>query len=347
MSKWILITAILFSLILPCQALELEAPEVPDSGREWMPQRTETFSEGLRELLGNTLTVIQPDIKEAVSTALSVITASMILSLLQAFSGSAKQTLALAGTIWTAAILIRSSNSLIHLGADTIQEMSDYGKLLFPVMTTAMASQGGLTASAALYAGTAAFDTVLGSLLSDALIPMLYLFLALAAANAALGEDILKQLRDLIKNVTSWCLKTLLMIYTTYMSITGVVSGTTDAVALKATRVTISSVVPVVGGILSDASESVLVSAGLMKNAAGIYGILAVLAVFLSPFLRIGLHYLILKLTAALCAMIAPRSMAGLVSDFSSAMGLLLSMTGAVCLFLLISTICFMKGVGM
>lgn len=81
----------------------------------------------------------------------------------------------------------------------------------------------------------------------------------------------------MVKNVVSWSLKTILTVFTTYMTVTGVVSGTTDAAALKATKVTISSVVPVVGGILSDASEAVLVSAGLMKNAAGIYGILAVL----------------------------------------------------------------------
>ena len=130
------------------------------------------------------------------------------------------------------------------------------------------------------------------------------------------------------------------------MSITGVVSGTTDAAALKAAKMTISSVVPVVGGILSDASESVLVSAGLMKNAAGIYGILAILAVFLEPFLRIGAHYLILKLTAALCGVFGSKQMTELIGDFSSAMGLLLAMTGATCLLLLISTVCFMKGVG-
>ena len=153
-------------------------------------------------------------------------------------------------------------------------------------------------------------------------------------------------MRDMLKGFVSWCLKTMLTVFTTYMSITGVVSGTTDAAALKAAKMTISTVVPVVGGILSDASESVLVSAGLMKNAAGIYGILAVLAVFLEPFLRIGSHYLLLKLTAAVSGIFGSKKMTDLIGDFSTAMGLLLAMTGAACLLLLISTVCFMKGVG-
>lgn len=245
-----------------------------------------------------------------------------------------------------ASILLTSANSMIHLGAETVTSLSEYGKLLLPVMTAALAAQGGTTASAALYVGTTAFDMLLSSFISKLLVPMVYLYLALAAANSAIGEDVLKKMRDFIKWLVSWLLKTLLTVYTTYMSISGVVSGTTDAAALKTAKVTISSVVPVVGGILSDASEAVLVSAGLMKNAAGIYGILAVLALFLSPFLRIGVHYLILKLTAALCGLFGTKRMTDMIEDFSTAMGLLLAMTGSACLLLLISTICFMKGVG-
>ena len=101
-----------------------------------------------------------------------------------------------------------------------------------------------------------------------------------------------------------------------------------------------------VGGILSDASEAVLVSAGTVKNAAGIYGMLAVIAIWIGPFLKIGLHYLLLKLTGAVCAIFGSKEMSGLVGDFSSAMGMLLAMTGSVCLMLMISLVCFMRGVG-
>ena len=130
------------------------------------------------------------------------------------------------------------------------------------------------------------------------------------------------------------------------MGITGVISGTTDAATLKAAKLTISGVVPVVGGILSDASEAVLVSAGLVRNAAGIYGIFAILAIFLTPFLRIGCHYLLLKLTGTLCAVFGVKRCTDLIGDFTTAMGLLLAMTGSVCLLQLISTVCFLRGVG-
>lgn len=346
MSKLLLSLLLFAFLVMPVYALEIEAPPVPDSGARIMPEQTDSFGDGLWELLHKALLQIRPDLAEASKVCLSILAAVMSVSLLRTFSGQAKQSAEFAGTVAIAAVLWNSTNSMIHLGAETVQELSDYGKLLFPVMTTAMAAQGGVTASASLYTGTAIFDAIVSSLISKALVPMVYLFLVLAIANSAIKEDVLKKMRDLIKSAVSWLLKTVLTVFTTYMSITGVVSGTTDAAALKATRVTISSVVPVVGGILSDASEAVLVSAGMLKNAAGIYGILAVLSVFLEPFLRIGTHYLMLKATAAVCAVFGTASLTGLADDFSSAMGLLLAMTGAVCLLMLISTVCFLKGVG-
>ena len=168
----------------------------------------------------------------------------------------------------------------------------------------------------------------------------------MAAANAAIGDDLLKKLRDFLKWLMTWVLKTVLYVFTGYMGITGVVSGTTDAAALKAAKLTISGVVPVVGGILSDASEAVLVSAGVVKNAAGIYGIFAVLALIAEPFFRIGVHYLILKFTAAVCGIFGSKRITELIDDFTSVMGLLLAMTGTVCLLILISTVCFLRGVG-
>lgn len=344
MKQLLIIILVLFQLAVPVSALEIEAPPVPDSGRELMPSDTSSFPEALTELLDKTLQRVRPDFSEAAAVGSAVFASGLLLSLLDPQKG--KGPAVLAAVAGAAVILLGSSNVLIHLAADTVRELSDYGKLLFPVMTAAMAAQGGVTTSAALYTGTAVVDSLLSSLLSGILVPAVYLYLAMAVTFAATGEEMLKRLRDMIKNAISWCLKTILTVFTTYMSITGVVSGTTDAAALKAAKVTISSVVPVVGGILSDASEAVLVGAGVMKNAAGIYGILAVLAVFLEPFLRIGVHYLVLKITAALCGIFGSGGITALAEDFSSAMGLLLAMTGSVCLLLMVSTVCFLKGVG-
>lgn len=335
----------LLFLAVPASALEIEAPLVPDTGRRWMPENTQSLQEGLRELLQKVLAEIRPDIPEASKVCLGILATVLLISMLQSLSSPVKKTADAVGAVAIASLLLMNTQSMIHLASETVQQIGDYGKLLLPVMTAALAAQGGITASAALYAGTAVFMALLGSLMGNVLVPGIYLYLTLVTGSSATGENMLKKVADTLKSLFGWILKTLLMVFTTYLSLTGVVSGTTDAAALKAAKVTMSSFVPVVGGILSEASEAVLVSAGLMKNAAGIYGILAVLALFLYPFLQIALHYLFLKLTAAVCSVFGSTGMSNLIDAFSSAMGQLLGMTGSACVMVLISTVCYLKGV--
>ena len=345
--RFVLMTlALVFALSTPVMAMDFTAPSAPSDVQELMPAETENFGQGLWKIAKSAVADFAPELASAAGTCLSLIAVVMLASVLNGMPGSSKTVIKFVSTLAVGAILLGQANSLINLCAKTVGELSDYGKLLLPVMTAALAAQGGATSATALYAGTAVFDTLLNSLISNLLVPMVYLFLALAIANSATGESLLKKIRDFIKWLMTWGLKIILYVFTGYLSITGVITGTADAAAVKAAKLTISSVVPVVGGILSDASEAVILGAGVMKNAVGIYGLLAIAAIFITPFLQIGLQFLLLKLTSAICGVFDVKEASALIEDFSGALGLLLGMTGTVCLLLLISTVCFMKGMG-
>ena len=344
MRKLLLLMLLVHTVILPAGAAEITAPGVPEAGAQIMPEETESFGDGLVQLLRNGIDRLQPDLRESVRTCVRILTAALLYSLLQILLKQSGKTASMAAVSSVCLLVFQDTDTLIRMASDTVFEICEYGKLLCPVMTAALAGQGAVSASSGLYMGTLLFLALLGALISRFFVPMVYAFLVFSAANSAFEEEYLRKFADSIKSVLSWLLKTLLLIFTTYMSITGVVAGTTDAAALKAAKVTISTAVPVVGGVLSDASEAVLVGMGLMKNAAGIYGILAALAIFLGPFLKVGMQYLSLKLSASLCSMFAAKNVASLVNDLSTALGLLLSMLASACTMVLISTVCFLKG---
>lgn len=344
MKKTLIIIFLLLIFSVPVAAEEITAPEAPDDVLDMMPQDQESFGQGIWYVIKTGLEEVRPDIAESLEVCLRVFAAALLLSLLRSMQAQSKPVFELIGVVGIACILLEPANSLIHLGADTVRQISEYGKLLLPVMTTALAAQGGTTTSAALYTGTVLFDTLLSTAISSILIPMVYIFLALSVVNAATGETLVKRLMDFSKWLITWCLKIILYVFTGYIGITGVVSGATDQTALKTVKLTISGAVPVVGNILSDASEAVLVGAGVLKNAAGIYGMLAVFAIFMGPFLKIGVQYVCLKLTAAACGVIAEKKSGELIDSFSGAMGFLLAMTGTICLMQMISTVCFLKG---
>ena len=325
---------------------EIAAPTVPEAGRKLMPKETENFSQGLRQILRELLPILRPELDQGLRSGVGLIAVCMLLSLLRSGSPEISGTANLVGAVSIGTLLFAGAHTMIRLGADTVTQMSEYEKLLLPAATAAMAAQGGFTSATALYAGSALFNTVLSSLLVKLLLPVQYLYLAAGTAGAALGNEVFKNLKKTMKDLIFWCMKTLLSLFTAYLGITGVVSGTTDAAVVKAAKTTISSLIPVVGGILSDASEAVLVGTGLLRNAVGIYGILAILAVFLGPFGRIGVQFLILKGAACLCSIFGSKQDTELIDDFSEVMRMLLGMTGGMCLLLLVSSVCFLKGVG-
>lgn len=336
---------VLLLLGIPAQAMEITAPTVPSFAEEFMVTEPENLLEGVRQVLKSAAGHLLPDMREASRVCIGMITAVMVVSLIRTIPADIGKSVDLAGTAAIAGVFLSAAGALIELGAETVTQISEYGKLLLPVMTAALAAQGGVTASTALYTVTAMFDALLSSMISNVLLPLLYLFLAVCVAYGAVGESVLQKIRDGMKWLMIWLLKTILYVFTGFIGITGVVSGPTDAATLKAAKLTISGFVPIVGGILSDASEAVLVSAGLVKNAVGLYGLFAILAIWIGPFLRIGAHYLLLRFTVMVCSILGNKRITELIQDFAAAMGFLLAMTGSVCLMLLISTVCFMKGV--
>ena len=340
-----IILVLIIVMAVPVAAMDFTAPAAPEQAQKYLPDETANFGDGLRFVIKSALETVQPSITEALGVCISLVAAALLVGLLSEISGNVKMTVELVGTVTVGVLLFRPTNSLIRLGIEIIQQISQYGKLLLPVMTGAMAAQGSVAKSGAIYAATAFFDALLSHAASELLVPLVYILISVSIACNLFQQPLLKDMRKFIKWLLTWSLKTILYVFTGYISITGVVGGATDATMLKATKLTISGMVPVVGSILSDASEAVLVSAGLMKNAVGIYGLLVVIALWIGPFLQIGIQYLMLKATAGICEMFGTKQIAELMKDFSSAMGLVLAMTGTVCLIFIISTICFLKGV--
>jgi len=333
---------LLASMSMPVNALDITAPPLTGTAAVDVPEAG-SFGEGLMMIIKDLLPLIRPDIHEAAGVCTGIICAVILCSVLRTFSSDIERVSDIIAVACIGATVLYSMDSMVRLAEDTIGEMSVYGKLLIPVMTTALAAQGAPGTSAALCAGTLAMDTLVIGVINRLLLPGVYMFLALSIAAAATGEDLLKKCRDLIRNLMTFFLKTSLSVFMAYMGITGIISGTTDAAALKVTKASISMFVPVVGGILSDAAGSVLIGVKLAKNAAGLYGIFALLVIFLEPFILIGCHYLMLKLTASVCSVIASKPVTELICDISSGMGLLLGMTGAVCVLLLVGVICYLR----
>jgi stage III sporulation protein AE len=311
-----------------------------------MPDQQENLLEGIWQVLQKALYSFSPALKEAGKSCAGVFCIAMLLCIFQLLTTKdATSAIQMLAMVTISLMLLTTSSSLILQAGETATEMSEYAKLLLPVMTAGMSAQGCVTSSAALYAGSSVFIALLSSLISKYLAPMVNVYLAVAATSAVIQNDLLYGICKTLKSVVTWLLKMLLYVFTGFITVTGVISGSADALTVKAAKLTISGMVPVVGSILSDASETIILGAGIMKNSVGIYGLFAVVAICVLPFLNIGAQYLMLKLTSMGCSAFS-KPCSVLIQDFASAMGLLLGMIGTLCIMLMLGIVCFIKGVG-
>ena len=133
--------------------------------------------------------------------------------------------------------------------------------------------------------------------------------------------------------------------FTAYISMTGVITSSTDATAVKTVRTVISTVLPVVGGMISDASGAVLAAAGVIRSCAGAFGLITVCVLCAGPFAVLSVKMLILKAAAAVTDSMQSPRLSALFSGVGSAMGLLLGLLGCCGIMLFISMMAGMKAV--
>ena len=230
---------------------------------------------------------------------------------------------------------------MLGLGVQTVEEIHSYLRLLLPGLGSLMAASGRLTGAGTVTAGAILGFDLFAALLDRILTPLVWLRAGLCAAGAILGLDTLDQLRDFLKWASTGILKLVLWLFFGLLTAADLFSGAADARQLKAARFAISGMIPGVGNLVSDASGALLNAASMLKASVGLYGMLAAAAICLTPFLRIWIRYLVLRLATALGGLLGKGRTLDLVGQMAELTGTVLAMTGIACILAMLSlTLC-------
>lgn len=302
-----------------------------------------SLEDGLAELLDTGSAEIRSVIKRAVRSGVLLLLILILCSLGEtmqdSFGKSKVPVVPLAGALAVTAVAAADVDSLLGLGSGAIDHMASFANVLLPTVAAVTAATGAITGAAVRQMAAVLFCDLLVNLIDRLLIPAMYGYIALSVAHAALGNDGLKRMAGMLKWVTTTVLTVVMLAFVSYLTLSGVVAGGADAATIKATKFAISSAIPVVGGILSDAAETILASAGILKGTVGVFGTLTILGICLVPLLRMAVHYLVYKLVSALSSTMGASKVCALVDQIGGAFGLLMGMTGACCLLLLIALV--------
>ena len=350
MKRWILAVLVLVVLVIPAAAAvdnggaeeETLRGAVPDDARSYLDGidagAADELAGSFAKLLENTAQDSRSALKSAVNSLLRVAIIVVLTAAGRGFSaaagGAADAWIDMAGALGCAAVLLRDFTGVLALCRETLSEISVFSGTLQPVLATVLAAGGNAATATALQVATmVVFDLVI-RLISTLLVPAACAYLAVSVVDAAAGSGMLCGLADGIKGLTAGALKLILTLFTAYLTIAGGVSGSVDRIALKTAKFAVSGAVPVVGGVISDATETVLSGAALLRGSVGVFGMLCVTAICLLPFLRVGASYLCYKAGAAVLSPLCAGGLRQLLDSVGTGFGLLLGMLSTCCLIL-------------
>lgn len=330
--------------LLQKQREQLGVDKLEEAAREFLGNSQLMLDQSLEENLGVLWDTGQSQIggilKRALRSGVMILAVILLCGVGQSlFPQHNNMSVSLVGVLAVSSIAVGDVQSLLGMGKQLMETMVSFSNILLPVVAGVTTATGAITGGAARQMAAVLFSNLLTNLFHQLLLPLLYGYLAALIAWSALGNPGLKRVCDLLKWMVVTLLSIIMLSYVSYLTLTGVVAGAADGASIKAAKFAISGAVPVVGRILSDAAETMLAGAGLLRGAVGIFGTVVIVAICLIPFLQLAIHYLIYKMVAALTATVGEGRICGLVEGIGGAFGLLLGMTGSSSLLLLISLV--------
>lgn len=153
-----------------------------------------------------------------------------------------------------------------------------YAAVLLSEGKTALA--GGL--STTLFASGEAVCT----LISRVVIPLLSVSLGMGAAGTLAQKSRLQSLSQTVSKVTVRLLTAATALFGGVLSLQTAVAAASDSVGLRAAKLSVSRLVPVVGGTLSETLAAVMGCLGVLRSAMGVFGVAAVAALLLPTVFR-------------------------------------------------------------
>ncbi len=211
-------------------------------------------------------------------------------------------------------------------GAEVIRSLCGFITRFEPVFVGMLISGGAVTQAAAFRPVLTAGVYVLSMAVEKCILPLAYFSAALGIVNNIGGRIEIGTLNRIVISSAKWLLTGVLTMFSAILAMYGFGTSAVNNLTVKGLKFTVGSVVPVVGGILSDTVDTVLTGANLMKNAVGTAGMITVVSVAAVPVVKIWIMMMLLKITAAVTEPFSDKRIIGVMTAVADSVTIIFSM---------------------
>ncbi len=213
-----------------------------------------------------------------------------------------------------------------------------------PVYVAVLAASGNIGAAFSYQSILLIVSQILGFLTGGVLLPLLLSSLALGIITVVTDNVNIGKIGEMLLKFIAWSLGILSALFTTVLTVNGMLGAAGDGLGSRIARLSIASMVPVVGGALSEAFLTVKGCIGVVRTTVGAFGGISAILLLLPTLLRCTCWQLCFWVCATTAEMFEVKGVSGLLKTMqqvSKNMIALLSISG---LFMVVATIVVARG---
>ena len=197
--------------------------------------------------------------------------------------------------------------------------MTDFMGKLSPVIIITLFACCKPASAAAFEPVLSAAVVIVSEVIKRCLVPLIT-FSAVLSVVGNIGDKAgISGFVRIVKSAAKWIMALVITVFTGINTIYGFATPALDAVGTRTLKFAVGSLVPVVGGFLSDTLDTVAASGAVVKNAVGASGIVMLAIMCIPPIIKLGIMQLMFKLSSAITEPIANKRISKMLWDMGDA----------------------------
>lgn len=228
--------------------------------------------------------------------------------------------------------------ALLETVRQTVEQVMVFLTAYVPVYAALLAT-GGRAGSALSYQTTLlGASQLLTWLVGEVVFPVLTVSLAMGCTGAVAEGFCLESFSQTLHKAVLWVLGLFSTAFSGLLSLQQMVAAAGDTLGNRVMKFSLSSFVPVVGSLLSEAYSTVVGCAGLLRTTVGAFGLLAVMLVILPPLLSCICWSVSLYLASSAAALFGLAPLEKMCRLASGGVRVLIAVLAVFALLMVVST---------
>lgn len=305
------------------------------------------FEDAITGKIGNTnffnklLNILGKETKTAVSNIGIIMIVIIIHSILVTISDglgnkSVSQIAYFAEYIIIITLVLNNFSDIINMTKESITNLVGFSNSLIPLLLTLMLTTGAIVSAGVIKPILLLLINFIGNFIVDFILPLTIIGTTLGIVSKISNKVRIDKISKFMKSAGVWILGIIMTLFVTVLSLEGSITETVDGVTAKTTKAAVSTVIPVVGKILGDATDAVIGCAGILKNAVGFVGIIVIIGICALPIIKLALLSFTYYIASCVCQPIADEKIIGLLDSIGDTFKILLAIIFCVAVMLIV-----------